>query len=231
MDQEKSWLGRNWQKLLAASFWVAAVAAYVAYTKHHNLTLLESLKQMLNFVQSSSAGPAIFILLYTLRPVFLFSALVLSIGGGALFGPFWGIVYTVIGANLGASLAYFIGRFFGDGMIDTSQTDSAFGSYINKMKENSFETIFFMRLIFLPYDLVNYLAGILKINFFAFLSATALGSIPGTISFVLAGASSGLDSGAPSFDPKVLGISVVLFIVSVGISKAMKKKQAKEQAV
>lgn len=49
---------------------------------------------------------------------------------------------------------------------------------------NSFETVLIMRFIFLPYDLVNYLAGILRIDLKAFILATLLGSIPGTIAFV-----------------------------------------------
>ena len=109
--------------------------------------------------------------------------------------------------------------------INTDNQDSFVGKYSQRMRERSFETVFIMRLVFLPYDLVNYLSGILRINFFAFLTATALGSIPGTISFTLFGAASGLDSGSPKFDWRILAASVLIFLVSIGISKLIRKRE------
>lgn len=230
MDSEKGWFSKNWQKVLAGLFWAAAFTAYVVYAQRNELTALEALKQLGGFVRSSDYGPVLFIVLYTLRPVFLFSAALLTVGAGALFGPVWGIVYSIIGSNLGASLAYFIGRFFGEGLLDSSGEDSVVGRYVGRMRKKSFETVFLMRLLFLPYDLVNYLAGILRINFWAFLAATALGSIPGTVSFTLFGASSGLDSGTPEPDWRILAASVAIFLVSIAISKYLQSKETGDKA-
>ena len=67
-----------------------------------------------------------------------------------------------------------------------------------------------MRLLFLPYDLVNYVCGALRITWSSFLLATALGSLPGTVSFVLLGASlervdQGLDGIASQADVDLHG--------------------------
>ncbi len=221
----KSWLGRNWQRVLGGLFWAATIGAYIIYTREHDLSALETLKRLATFVRESSYGPLIFIVLYTVRPIFLFSAALLTIGAGALFGPVWGMVYSVVGANLGATLAFFLGRFFGEGLLDTDAGDTKLGPYIKRMRERSFETVFLMRLLFLPYDLVNYLAGILKVNFWAFLTATVLGSIPGTISFVLFGASSGLDSGTPKFDWRILAASIAIFLLSIAVSKLLRRRE------
>lgn len=220
-----SWFGRNWQKILGGLFWAAAIIAYILYTKQQGLRALETLKRLAAFVRESSYGPLVFIVLYTVRPIFLFSAALLTIGAGALFGPIWGMVYSVVGANLGATLAFFLGRFFGEGLLEADADDTKLGPYIKRMRERSFETVFLMRLLFLPYDLVNYLAGILKINFWAFLTATILGSIPGTISFVLFGASSGLDSGTPEFDWRILAASIVIFLLSLTVSKLLRRRE------
>jgi uncharacterized membrane protein YdjX (TVP38/TMEM64 family) len=225
MKQDRSWFSSHWQKVLAALFWAAAFGAYVVYSQQNGLGPLQALEQIANFVRSSDYGPLVFVMLYTLRPVFLFSAALLTVGAGALFGPVWGIVYSIVGSNLGASLAYFIGRFFGDGLVQVENTDSRLGKYVARLRENSFVTVFLMRLAFLPYDLVNYLAGLLRINFVAFLSATALGSIPGTISFTLFGASSGLESGTPDFDPRILAASVAIFAVSLAVAKVVQKRE------
>lgn len=213
------------QKLIAGLFWLALVVAYIAYTLQSGLSPLGVLRQVVDFLSGSVWGPLIFIAIYVLRPLILFSAGLLTIASGVLFGPFWGVVYTVIGSNLGASLAYFIGRFFGSSSLEYHGSDTGIGKYIRRMQANSFETVFIMRLIFLPYDLVNYLAGFLKINYGAFILASILGALPGTISFALFGASSGLSEGTPSFDWRILAASVSIFILSLVISRLVKRHE------
>src|SRR4051794_33380458 len=63
------------------------------------------------------AAPALFILLYAVRPLILFPASVLSLAGGLAFGPLWGTVYTIVGATLGAVLAFGLARFLGDRFV------------------------------------------------------------------------------------------------------------------
>jgi uncharacterized membrane protein YdjX (TVP38/TMEM64 family) len=89
-----------------------------------------------------------------------------------------------------------------------------------------------MRFIYLPYDLVNYLGGFLRIDYKAFILATILGSIPGTITFVLAGASVRIDdvfmeNFRPELNPWTLVASVVLFVGSLLLSRYFKRREAK----
>ncbi len=97
--------------------------------------------------------------------------------------------------------------------------------YTTRLREHSFETIFIMRLIFLPYDLVNYLAGFLRIQWIPFIVATALGALPGTLAFTLFGASiERFDGGIPALNPWVLAASVALFLVSLALSRIIKRR-------
>jgi uncharacterized membrane protein YdjX (TVP38/TMEM64 family) len=217
-----SWLTKHWQKLILVLFWAALIAAYAIYAFTSRQSPLQTLRSLVSFLSQHPLGPIIFIAIYTLRPLVLFSASLLTLAGGALFGPLWGIIYTVIGSNLGASLAYVLGRFLGKGTVSGSQ---GLQNYFDRMRQNSFETIFFMRLVFLPYDLVNYAAGFLKIRYLPFILATILGSLPGTVSFVLFGASSGLDKGTPKFDWRIFAISVAIFVISLLISRLLKRRQ------
>jgi uncharacterized membrane protein YdjX (TVP38/TMEM64 family) len=157
----------------------------------------------------------------------------LTLAGGFLFGPVWGIIYTVIGANLSATVAFFVGRYFGQGVLDDENADSFMQRYARRMRENSFETVLIMRFIFLPYDLVNYLAGFLRIGYWSFLLATILGSIPGTIAFVLLGATLApneiatlfLTGELPSLDWRPLALSLVMFVVSIALSRYFKRHE------
>ncbi len=102
--------------------------------------------------------------------------------------------------------------------------------YTKRMRQNSFETVLIMRLLFLPYDLVNYAAGFLKIKWQPFILATAIGSIPGTISFVLFGSSFGtldeLVAGDVQVNPVTLALSIALILVSIGLSRFIKRREA-----
>lgn len=102
--------------------------------------------------------------------------------------------------------------------------------YSKRLRENSFETVFLLRLLFVPYDLVNYLSGFLRIHWGAFIVATALGALPGTLAFTLFGASiEQFDGGIPALNPWVLVASVALFLFSLGLSRVIKRWSAKKR--
>ena len=229
---QPSFFAKHWQKFVAGGFWLALLGSFAVYIFSLGLPLDEALqqtvRQLIDFMRGSPFAPLIFIGVYTLRPVVLFSAVLLTLAGGALFGEVRGIIYTIIGANLGATLAYFIGYFFGQGAVDEAEGAGRLQNWIGKMRSNSFETVLTMRFIFLPYDLVNYLAGFLRINYGAFILATILGSLPGTLSFVLLGASTGLDAEGGGFNPWVLVASVVIFVASLGLSRLLKRRRGVE---
>lgn len=223
----QGWIAQHWQKVAAGMLWALLLAAYAAYAMINDLGPLDAGRAIVDLVQGSTFGPLIFILVYALRPLIFFSAAVLTLVGGFLFGPTWGIVFVVIGSNLSAMVAYTVGRYFGQGLLDDEESTGILQRYANGMRNNSFETIMIMRFIFLPYDLVNYMGGLLRIDWKAFLLATALGSIPGTIAFVLAGASLDWSAGGglPTVKPWVLVTSAVVFVSSIALSRIYKRRE------
>ncbi len=86
-----------------------------------------------------------------------------------------------------------------------------------------------LRFLFAPYDAVNYLAGALRLRPTPFVLATALGSVPGSFTFLLFGASIGdlsalADGRLPSLDGRALAASAVLFVVSLIASRALRRR-------
>jgi uncharacterized membrane protein YdjX (TVP38/TMEM64 family) len=227
-----SWLATHWPKLVALALWIVLVGAYAWYAQVNQLGPLAAAGALIDILRTSTYGVIIYILIYALRPLVFFSAVLLTLLGGALYGPIWGVLIVIIGSNLSAMVAYGVGRYFGQGMLAGENSAGTVQRYAERMRNNSFETILIMRFIFLPYDLVNYLGGLLHINWRAFLFATALGSIPGTISFVLFGASieGDFDGSLPTMNPWVLLISVALFLVSLGLSRYFKGRERARMA-
>lgn len=218
--------------MTALAFWLILLGAYWWYVQANNLTFADSAENLAILLTTSAVGPMLYIVIYWLRPLIFFPATILTVLSGFLFGPI-GILYTIIGANGSAMVAFVVGYFFGQGILEENEESAGLiQTYTARMRDNSFETVLLMRLIFLPYDLVNYSAGFLRIRWLPFLLATAIGSIPGTISFVLLGASFGtleeLLAGELKVNPPVLAASIVLILGSIAASRVLKKREAKK---
>jgi uncharacterized membrane protein YdjX (TVP38/TMEM64 family) len=220
------WFQQHAQKLIALIFWVILMSIYQWYANTNHLSPLQVMQQMLAFLSTGFWGPIIYIILYAIRPLILFPSTVLTLAGGFVFGPFLGVLYTIIASNISSTIAYFVGHFFGEGMVKDDGSDNLIQRYARRMRENSFETVMIMRFIFLPYDAVSYLAGFLRIKYWPFILATALGSIPGTMAFIGFGSSiESFDGTLPKLNPVTLGFSIAIFIVSIVLSRIFKKRE------
>jgi uncharacterized membrane protein YdjX (TVP38/TMEM64 family) len=134
------------------------------------------------------AAPVLYILIYTIRPLILFPASILSLAGGLAFGPVCGTVYTIIGATLGAMLSFGLARVLGKNLFRVRLEKRK--NMETQLQEKGFLYILLLRLIpVFPFDLVSYAAGISKVKFWAFLFGTLLGIIPGTFAYNFLGSS------------------------------------------
>ena len=220
-----AFLNRHWQKLTALAFWLLLIGAYAWYASANNLTPLAAAQQLVTFLKTSVWGPVLYIALYAARPLVFFPASLLTIMAGTVFGPLLGVAFVVVASNISASVAWLVGRFFGQGILSNAKAGGVIQKYTDRMRANSFETILIMRFLFLPYDLVNYLAGFLRISWRPFIVATLLGSIPGTIAFVGFGASVQNIDGVPQIDPWVLAGSAAIFVVSLVLSRLLRRRE------
>ena len=226
ITSQKTFFQEHARKIVALFFWVGLIIAYQWYANTNHLSPLQVVRHLLDFLMNGYWGPIVYIVLYAIRPLILFPSTILTLTGGFVFGPVFGVIYTVIASNVSSTIAYFVGRYFGQGFLKEGGPDNLIQRYAERMRANSFETVMVMRFIFLPYDLVSYLAGFLKIEYWPFILATALGSIPGTIAFVGFGASiQTFDGTLPKLNPVTLGFSVAIFIISIALSRIFKKRE------
>ena len=225
-SQSQSWIRSHANKIAALLFWAAVLISYQVYAQKSGLTALQVMQQFLGLLSSKPWGPIIYILLYSIRPLLLFPSTIMTLAGGFIFGPFLGVLYTVIASNISATIAFYVGRYFGQGLIKEGSTSNLIQRYAERLRQNSFTTVMVMRFIFLPYDLVNYFAGFLRIRWVPFIMATILGSIPGTIAFILAGASfERFEGGVPRLNPVTLAASIFIFVASLILSRFIKKRE------
>lgn len=134
--------------------------------------------------QNSKFAPILYILIMILAIIISpIPSMPLAIFSGYYFGIFKGFLYTMIGAMIGAILAFFIGRYFKDFIINK------FGLNIKKfenLSENKIMiSIFITRLIPLfQFDIISYGAAITNIRLSKFIIATFFGMMPVTFLMV-----------------------------------------------
>ncbi len=218
---------RDYSKTIALVAWALLLIGYWWYTTANGLTPVQTMQALIDFVSESPYGFPIYVLVYMIRPVFLFPATLVTMTATYLYGPVQGIAYALIASNLSTMVAFMIGRFFGSGFLQNVEKNALVGKYAERLRKESFQTTLVLRFLFLPYDLVSYFSGFLNIDLRWFMLATVLGSIPGTISFGMLGASIQGDFAAQSvsLDPLFLLISAGMFAVSIGMYHLVRQRE------
>lgn len=135
-----------------------------------------------------------------------------------LYGPVAGGIYSWIGGTLGAILAYHLSTWIARPVMEPLTR-----TYLKKvdkwMKKYGVMGLLIVRLVpIIPYHLINYAAGILRVNKKVFIWTTAIGIIPYTIA--VSSLYSGLRHG--SLVPLIFG--VVIFAISVMVSFVLRRK-------
>lgn len=168
-------------------------------------------------LQYGAWGPVIFMLLYAVGPSFLVPGAVMTIAGGLAFGTFWGAIYSLIGADVGALVAFGAGRFLGKSFVQ-GIVGERFQSMLTKIAKHGFQIIFYLRVVpVIPYNALNLLAGASPITFRDYFWASVIGMIPGTILFAFLG-----DALWHPLSPK-FALAVLLIATSVGCGELYRR--------
>ena len=132
-------------------------------------------------------GPLVYMLLYAVGPSFLVPGAVMTVAGGLAFGALWGSIYSLIGANAGALIAFAAGRFLGRSFVK-HLVGGRFEKLLAHIGRHGFQIVFYLRLVpIIPYNALNLMAGASPITFRDYFWASMIGMVPGTILFAFLG--------------------------------------------
>jgi len=110
-------------------------------------------------VRFSRLAPILFVLVYALATVLFVTGSILTIAGGALFGPAWGTLWNLSGATLGATLALLIARYVASDWVSRT-TGERLTRLMRGVEEEGWRFVALVRLVrFFPFNLVNYAFG------------------------------------------------------------------------
>jgi uncharacterized membrane protein YdjX (TVP38/TMEM64 family) len=152
--------------------------------------------------------PLLYIGVYVVGTVLFFPGLALSFAGAALFELFEATLYTWIGATLGATLAFLLARLLGRDFF-AQLLAGRLQTLDERLSRNGFFNLLILRLVpLIPFNAINFGAGLTSIHLRDYVLATAIGILPGT--FVYQYLFSRFGEANP-FDPQLLA-ALALFM-------------------
>jgi uncharacterized membrane protein YdjX (TVP38/TMEM64 family) len=174
-----------WRRLIVIALLVACVVAAFIW-----LPVGDLLQQVQIQVRALGVwGPVLFIAAYVLACVLFVPGSALTLGAGALFGVVWGTVWVSIASTLGATASFLIGRHAARDFVKSRLAGrSGFAAVDAAVAREGWKIVLLTRLspVF-PFTLLNYAYGLTGVSLRAYVAASWLGMLPGTVLYVYLG--------------------------------------------
>lgn len=143
--------------------------------------------------QLGPLGPALFVLLYIVAMVALVPGSWLTVAGGAVFGTLPAVCYALVGATLGSTTAFLVGRYAARRRVTALLASMPRLAAIDRaVCDHGRRIVFLLRLSPVsPFNFLNYALGLTTLSVTDFVMASLLGMIPTTVMFAYAGSLAG----------------------------------------
>ena len=169
----------KWSMLLLVAVGIGAV---IVYRDQLDATALQVWIE-----NAGAAAPLLFMLVYIIGTIFFFPGSVLTLLGGALFGPVAGTFYNLTAATIGAMLSFMVARFLAADWV-ANKTGGRLKQLINGVENEGWRFVAFVRLVPLfPFNILNYALGLTRISFTQYSVATYICMLPGAIAYTYLG--------------------------------------------
>ncbi len=179
MTQDKK-TGKPLLKLGILVLFIAAAVAVVRFTPAGDHLSARNLSVWLE-----SAGwlaPVFYVLAYAAGSLVLVPGTMLTAVGAILFGPWLGFVLVWLGAMIGSTLCFLAARHLGRDFIA-----QRLGGKVRRLdaavEKNGFAAVLYLRLVYFPFNVMNFGMGLTRVRFKDYVAGTALGILVGTFLF------------------------------------------------
>jgi uncharacterized membrane protein YdjX (TVP38/TMEM64 family) len=132
-------------------------------------------------------GPVVYVIIYAIGTIAFVPGSLFALSGGVLFGPVWGSVLNLLGATLGASLAFLTARYLA-GDWASRKAGGSLKRLVTGVEAEGWHFVAFVRLVPLfPFNLTNYAFGLTRIGFLPYVITSFICMAPGAIAFTWLG--------------------------------------------
>jgi phospholipase D1/2 len=184
-------LGGVWQRVgdrlsakIVAGIAVAGVIVLLTLLWHllpPEIASRDRVQALLSSASESAFAPLLVMATYVVAGVVAFPVLVLIVATAAIFGPWFGFVYAVLGVIASALFTYLIGRWLGRDLLHR-----ALGARCERVRKEMDKrgvlAVAAIRLVpVAPFTVVNLMAGACSIALIDYVAGTLIGMLPGLI--------------------------------------------------
>ncbi|MEV6940649.1 VTT domain-containing protein [Streptomyces sp. NPDC051172] len=162
-----------------------------------------------------AATAMVFAAAYGLCTVAFVPRPLLNLGAGALFGSQLGTGTALAGTVLGAGVAFGLGRMLGQDALRPLLRGRLLKAADGQLSRHGFRSMMAARLFpGVPFWAANYCAAVSRMGWVPFVLATALGSVPNTAAYAVAGARASAPT-SPAFLIAMACIAVPALVAAV----------------
>ena len=198
--------------------WVGIIVVGLLWLRHMHVPFRRLPHVLRAMVQAYGMwGPVVILALYVLRSVcFFIPTTVVAIVAGSLYGPFFGTLLNVLGENIAANIGFGVARLLGRKFVRTHENEWI-RKYNELLRKEGFLTIIIMRVLYLPFDLVNYGSGLSGMLYRQYALGTLLGVIPPLIILTVLG---------DTFtNPRAIVSLIVMVPLTLGLALLLRRSQ------
>lgn len=161
---------------------VVLIGIAITFRNELNVTTLEHWVQ-----EAKGAAPIIYLVMYALFTILFLPGSILTLLGGALFGPWLGTFLSLLGATIGATVAFLISRYIASDWIAKS-IGGRLKQLLLGVEREGWRFVAFVRLVpIFPFNLLNYALGLTKINLSHYVLASFICMLPGSFAYTYLG--------------------------------------------
>lgn len=187
----------NWLNLTPLLILLIGLGIFFYFHLHQYINF-QSIKSNRTFLLTLVANHPIYMALIFIFTYALLTAIsapgaiFITLAGGFLFGLFWGTLYVIVGATIGATIIFWAAKTTLHAFL-YKKVENRLQKFIAGFQKNAVNYLLFLRLVPLfPFWLVNIVPAFFNIKISTFFLTTLVGILPATIAYAWLG--SGLSS-------------------------------------
>ena len=172
----------NLQKILLLIFLVIGILLIAGYRDQFDVAAIQ------HWIENvGHAAPLLFMFIYVIGTVLFFPGAILTLLGGALFGPVLGTLYNLTAATVGSMIAFLVARYMASDWVE-KKTGGKLKRLMKGVENEGWRFVAFTRLVPLfPFNFLNYALGLTKIKFGHYVIATYIFMLPGAFAYTYLG--------------------------------------------
>lgn len=172
----------NLRRVVVILMLAVGIGSAYLYRDHISVEALEQWLGQLGWI-----APLVFIACYAIATVFFMPGTLFTLAGGVLFGPVFGTFYNLIGATLGATLAFLTARYLASDWA-TRHAGKRLQKLVEGVENEGWRFVAFVRLVpLIPFNLLNYALGLTRLTLPVYVITSFIFMAPGGAAYTYLG--------------------------------------------